>query len=120
MERKRGAMRRTVIRDIIDAVDREMRKEGPHPERVERSADLAACLELRIRDTVVDFLAEHDLSDADQFTVCQALLGAAAVQVMTIYDMDPDNFAELAREMGRLSLPEVAELKARLRRTGMA
>jgi hypothetical protein len=103
------------MREIIDRVDRgDLR---PHVNHA--ASNLAAELEHRVRDLVVDFIKEHE-SQMEQSTVCQALLGAAAVQVMLLFEMGPDDFAELARATARLSIPEVEALRARIDRTGIA
>jgi hypothetical protein len=102
------------MRDIIEAVDRgDIKNEGT------ATAALAAELEHRVRDVVTEFIKAHK-SELEQTTIVTALVGAAAVQVMTLFDMGPDDFAELARAAGRLSLPEVEELRAKMRRTGIA
>ena len=114
-------MRRSLMREIIDAVDANVKRHGDVDGVDDSSptARLSAELEHRIRDLVTDFLKVHE-SELDPTAVCGALLGAAAVQVMTIFEMGPDDFAELARATARLSIPEVEALRARIDRTGIA
>jgi hypothetical protein len=106
------------MREIVDAVDANVKRRGGVADEAPATARLSAELEHRIRDVVTDFIKVHE-SELDATSVCGALLGAAAVQMMTLFEMGPDDFAEIARATGRLSLPEVTALRARLRRTGI-
>jgi hypothetical protein len=123
-------MRARVIKAVIAAVDRGDFEGDAQPTEVTR---LAADLEYRIRDVVEGFLREHAFEIKPSGEVCrllgphsvrtvalQALVAAAAFESMVLVDMDPDDFAELARAVARLSIPEVNEERERLRRTGMA
>lgn len=105
-------MRRITMKGVIAQVDHGELPLGPPNDR---ATALAVELEHRLRDVIVAFVRDHE-SEMEPTTVCTAMLGAVAVQAMALFELGVDDFAELARAAARLSIPEVEELRAALRR----
>ena len=114
-------MRGEIMRGLIAAIDRGERAFDLSAEdlvRVDRDARWAKELEAKLRAVYMQFHAEH--GDAGPQVGGPALLRAAALSLMAGLDMDPDNFAELARAVAKHSEQEAKQLRQRLLSTGQA
>jgi len=95
------------MRDAVRDVDE---GRGPKLTTEEQSeADVAGELETSLNALVRTFVELHP--EVDLKVTGQALLCSAAVQLMARLDMGPDDFAELARAVGRLSQDEAQALR---------